>query len=393
MYVTFAFWGDSYIDSFLNYSLPSILAAENLPYLSQRIETVLLIYTDEAGYSRINANDTFSRLNSLPNVKVEYIDANITLKERLDRSSQALQKQAGLLNKSVNVAVKISELESATIDGNDHNYNNLILTCCNFDALRIASSENCPCIFLGPDGVYSRSTLRYVWEALSLGKRAFLSSHLRANEIPGREVCDSLARHDDNVKIIDMHGRRLVRLGLDHMHRVSQSMFWPEIYTTYDNKKHIFSNNATQLYCQVDNDTVLQRNFTLHPLMLYPVEPVVRHGFLSIDMSLIRHAVKDYNSVFVCSDSDLQMTIDLTPESYQGFDKHLSDGEPNYSEIARWFWIHNDGFHERFMRTPVVLHSEEAVNQHKLKEMISTTTSVIDKITSTVNEMHSANLL
>ena len=58
-------WGDAYLDTFLEYSLPAQLAARNVPAVAPHALKEYVIYTDSDGKSRCEGHAAVRRLAGL----------------------------------------------------------------------------------------------------------------------------------------------------------------------------------------------------------------------------------------------------------------------------------------------------------------------------------------
>src|SRR6266487_1967262 len=73
--ISLPIWGDSYVDLWAKYALPSMLAPGNLPYLNRLTPTVVNIYTDAQTQRRITATPRFRDLMDSCLVSIQTIGA------------------------------------------------------------------------------------------------------------------------------------------------------------------------------------------------------------------------------------------------------------------------------------------------------------------------------
>ena len=70
-------WGNSYIDLFVNYALPSLLHPSNLPSVLSRRRVIVKIFTDAAGAARLEQEAGVQSLMRLANVQIEPMPAEV----------------------------------------------------------------------------------------------------------------------------------------------------------------------------------------------------------------------------------------------------------------------------------------------------------------------------
>jgi hypothetical protein len=61
-------WGEAFVDKFINYNVPSLLASGNIPHLARRRKVVHSIVTTERDLERIKAHSAFPRLSECAEV-------------------------------------------------------------------------------------------------------------------------------------------------------------------------------------------------------------------------------------------------------------------------------------------------------------------------------------
>lgn len=66
--VCIAVWGQEFIETFLNYSLSSILSENNIPFISNETKIYISIYTDKNGYKIIQQSKYFIALKEHANI-------------------------------------------------------------------------------------------------------------------------------------------------------------------------------------------------------------------------------------------------------------------------------------------------------------------------------------
>jgi hypothetical protein len=68
-------WGEEYIKNFLEFSIPSMLARRNIPFLvSKNCVVVVNIYTSQGCIEILETSDVFKKLKTLTTVYILTID-------------------------------------------------------------------------------------------------------------------------------------------------------------------------------------------------------------------------------------------------------------------------------------------------------------------------------
>ena len=247
-----AVWGEAYTDLFLELVLPNQLSAGNLLFFHDKPGSATYkIYTTERDAGRIKSSGAYARL-------AEAVTAEIVLVDDIDLSG------------------KYSAL-----------------TQCHRRAIASADAAGAALVFLSPDLIWSDGTFRRLWELGQAGTRVVMVGSIRVAK--ETFVPEYLARHRSAEGAASVASRPLVALALEHLHPVSQSLFW--------DSERFDRVGPSHLYWHVGRDGMLVRGFHLHPLM---VNPVVR-GLLpssTIDADYTPLACPDPRAVYVVEDSD-----------------------------------------------------------------------------------------
>lgn len=257
-------WGDHYVDMLLDLALPTFLAPGNLPALSNLAESQFLIFTTPRDRARIEASLVFAHLQRLIEVKF---------------------------------------LPSPWIDG-EMSYH-LKAAEGHRIGTEIAAKTRGYCIYLCPDCVISEGSLRYLEQMARSGKRAVMTPGLR---LVTETVYPVLTAHsaDAGTHYLSLTGRKLVELGVGHLHPEVQRYNWlhPQ-----------FSHHPVMCTWNVPGDRgLLVRAFHLHPIL---VSTDVMKDFASLDRSTIDgdflgSNLSDWDGIHVETDSDNFLIFSLT---------------------------------------------------------------------------------
>jgi len=268
-------WGDDYIQTYLSASLPSQLAAGNLPALSNSSENLYIIYTTATGEEKIRSNSAFVVLQEL--IKVVFC------------------------------LIEDSNLENAKRQGRHYS----IKTNCYRRALADASARGAACFFINADIVLADGFLRGAETALRQGKRVLEVMGPRARK---NEVITILRR--DYVRsgspALTVPSPELTRIFLDNMHplldlhrmdgsgppRHPSFLLWP-----------------------VGDDGLLAHCFHLYPIMFHPGAGESRFEG-TIDQDLAAKAFPDLADSLIPDDGDALFCCELSGEDHNVGSSH-----------------------------------------------------------------------
>lgn len=250
-----ALWGEVFIQTFLEVTLPSLLTEGNLYGLGARTDPVLRILT---------VPDSVERLRLAPQI--------VAASRRLP----------------VEVC-SVSDLDLHDVDA--------AASACHRQAVRDADEEGAALIVLTPDSLWSEGAFQALLDRAESGVRAVLVASIRV------QLETFAPAYVGQAKGGSLSSRELVRLGLQHLHPISESLFW--------DSEH-FSSHPSHVYWRVGGDGLVARCFHLHPLYVFPM---VRGGVMesNIDDDYLIRAVPDLGRVHVVTDSDELCGFELSP--------------------------------------------------------------------------------
>jgi hypothetical protein len=78
-------WGEAYVEKFMNYNVPSLLAKGNIPSLGRRRRIVHSIVTTDADRERIVAHPAFKQLRRYAHVVFTCFPESFIAKRKLDQ--------------------------------------------------------------------------------------------------------------------------------------------------------------------------------------------------------------------------------------------------------------------------------------------------------------------
>lgn len=220
-------WGTDYIDLYLMACLPSQVHGDNGDCLAS-LDSRYIIYTDAPGVDRISRSEAFQRLRSLG------VETDIREMPEQDPSGHVLKKYDAISD------IHVSCLNSARKNGRYFSW-------------------------MIPDGMYPDGFFRSLVRAAEAGKKAIYGPGLRVEK---SALCTALEALSDDQGTSEA-GRalkpdRLLRLGLPHIHPITQSL------VVEANPSSTF---PSMVYFETA-DGLIAKHFHLHPFLLW-LDPAI----------------------------------------------------------------------------------------------------------------------
>ncbi len=204
-------WGEKYINTFLNLSLPTQFAPGNLTGFSSKVTPHYIIYTTKEGQTQITSAPIFEKL-----------------------------KKAALV-----------EFKLITLKKNDCPFDAMLKY--HSDAIKTANVTRSPLIILSPDSILSKGVFSYLENALHKGKRLVAVCSARMSLEKYRAIVEKGSH--------DWSPQDLAKTAINNLHHRGKCLIL--------NDGHI-SSHPSQLYWQLDANNLYVRAFHLHPLLIWP---------------------------------------------------------------------------------------------------------------------------
>lgn len=299
-YLVIVVWGKDFTDLLINVCLPSLLASGNIPALSQRSGSRLLIFTTPEDSETISQSASYKRLASVIPVELRFIDK---------------------------------------LDARPHD----LMSRCHREAMQLADRSDAAAVFLAPDFIFANNVLEALGRIFQEGKRVVFTPAHRLNSDSFVPAAIEQFRSEDK-SLIDVPSRPLCALGLKHLHRSTREFFWRADTGA--------SLNPVGLVWEVAGEGLLAHFFHLHPLLVYS-----RNKFASfegtIDNELALAACPDPNDYHVVEDSDEFLIFELSKPS------HLIIGlyrKESVIDVCAWALGGANATHRWLARHPLRLH-------------------------------------
>lgn len=265
------FWGERYTRFFLDYSLPSQLAAGNIPYMLRHNQGAIKyrIYTTREDAVLVVNSPVYVKLCKL--VETEIIDLD-------------------------------------TFDLYNH-HNRGTMTLCHADAIQYANANNYSLLFIWPDIIFSYNSLGTLFKLALSGKTSVFVPSLAVHtgnflqELGRRYVLDNGA--------LTIPPREMVAIGVKTP--CMQSLQW-KIDSPH------FNTCSPWIFWDVPGEGILQRAFHMTPMLLTPDDKSVQLDYdprdeLGLDgNAYLSKAMRDISAIAVVCDSDDFLCASLNDE-------------------------------------------------------------------------------
>ncbi|MBI2707844.1 MAG: hypothetical protein HYX35_06010 [Proteobacteria bacterium] len=226
-------WGDYHTKIFTEIVLPSYLSKGNIPSCSE-FNCCFYIYTDSSSESKIKKSESFKQLLPL-------------CKEIVFKHVDGLPKVSDGIGQTYSALKHIHE-----------------------EALDLTASLSPALVFLNADTAYANGSFAKIVQLLKKGYRSVELVTLRVNS---EEIVPPLQRAKKKG-VLDISPIDLVKLGIQHLHKISKQHFWGS------NETRLIPDN---LYWKVNNQGIIARCSHLHPLMVYPKHKARFNGTIDHD--------------------------------------------------------------------------------------------------------------
>lgn len=213
-----AVWGKDFIDTFVNLSLPFQFASGNLKFLKENADVTYKIFTIPEDEKLIRSSINFKKLSSL--VRCELVS-------NIDKFAEDKYQR-------ITDFYKIGIIE--------------------------ANKEDAGIIFLSPDIILGKDVFKNLFSFISQGKKLIPVMSIRLNlEDFTKDIMANNHFHIDNT--IEIGAKDLIKLALNHLHQITQSIIWNE------NEK--ICTWPSHIYWKTKNG-IIGRCFHLHPFFVWP---------------------------------------------------------------------------------------------------------------------------
>lgn len=309
-YYVMVVWGDKYVDTMLEFTLPCLLAPNNLPALPNLGGSRFLIFTSLLDKGRILASPVFKSLEKI--IQIEFIPSP-WIEHDISYHLKAARghKRAAIL----------------------------------------AAEKGAYCVFLAPDFLLSNGSLSFLVDVARSGKQAVMIPGIRVvTETISQEIRATYSAAADNI--LNLTSRELVALCLRHVHIEDQRYNW---------QHPCFSRAPVVCTWNIPGEPgLLVRAFHLHPILvkMNGAESTELLDTNTIDGEFLGFNFPDWDLIHVEPDSDNIVLFSLTDGDDRIQPLELND--PCVEKLwAIAYSVLVNPLHRHYFTKAVKLHPEE----------------------------------
>jgi hypothetical protein len=347
IHIIVAVWGKEYIDTYLNVSLPSQLAPDNLKSLIDHKNIVYKIFTVKNDEEYIKNHPIYQKLEAHVNTRIICIN-NVEEKSKF----AGLNVKFYNLTKLHNRAIKEADIDNAAI------------------------------IFLFPDYVLADNTFATLFKIHQMGYRAILTLTLRIK----KETAISYLMgkyYSEQGRCLTVSARELTHVALQYLHPIEKSYFWGDGLSSF----------PIHAYWPVKDEGLLARCFYLHPLLIHPA---IRgeSSMITIDADYIDRSCPNLRDIYVIRDSDELTCLELTSENVKDENAEANPYfKPNAKNFAKWaVWhcnpVYSSLLHHWLFQVPIKIGTQHSVWAWKKAEIASRKTAKLVQLFSLMLRKH-----
>ncbi|MDD5428965.1 MAG: hypothetical protein PHI58_07035 [Candidatus Omnitrophica bacterium] len=292
-------WGAEYTDLFVNVVMPSILTPGNLYALDKNPRSLYRIFTTEEDSEKITASDAFKKISGM-------MDTDVVM-----------------------------------IENKDFTEKYTVMSECHKKAIRSAGLDSAAIIFVAPDAIFSEGAISRMVSLAESGKRAVMIAGIRVSK--DTFLPEFTRQFSADGVMMPATARQLTKLSMAHLHPISKSLMW-------DSGE--FHNAPSHIYFEVPGEGLIARCFHLLPVLVNPARTNLR--FETIDGNYIRGACPNPDDMYIVSDSDELMSIEMSSLSMK---PDAGRAGANAFKIAVFAKYAADPYNRIFARQKIRLHS------------------------------------
>jgi len=341
-------WGESYINIFLNVSLPTLMAPDNLPFLCSKSEVHFSIYTTEEFASRIYENHLIKTLHKIATVIIEILYIPIKSHYKNDKNYHSYNKAL---------------YETKTNSYKDNLYK-----------ARLSKKINKVVVSLNADIVFCNDFFKKTFSILLTGKKVIEVLGPRGNVL---EISNALNQkyYDPMHGYINISSLELLDLWIDNAHPLLNIHDWNGD-SLHFNCSHIF-------WPIQDAKGWIARCFFLYPIILVlPNKKVEFTG--TIDASLVINCGYNKSDAEVITNSQDLFCCELSEK-----DKFAGSlGERGSIDSIRYIYkIYGSNYNIELLKEKIILGSD--FSSSAWNKVTEESNHVIDQILNLAEKINS----
>jgi hypothetical protein len=301
-----AIWGTRYIEEFARVSLPSYLAAGNLPFMAAETDLEIVVMTSMGSRDEFEERGYLEKLKRLCPVRYILIDDLIT-------------------SGNYGVTLTLAYARGIRDSGNEQTSTHFV--------------------FMNSDFVLADGSLKTLAAKLREGHRAIMAPSLRAcSEVVVPALIDAVNQVDGTLT---MPPRPMVQLAFDNLH--------PTVVAKTITQEFVTCTTHNQIYWQVDKSTLLGR---YHLIFMLAIKPEVPMGLVNsyCDYGFVAELVPS-GDLSIIDDSDGFFMLEIQSAAQEK--SYLRCGYTPPEKIADELSTWTTREHRRFAEVDVVFRSDD----------------------------------
>lgn len=301
-----AIWGRRYIREFAEVSLPSYIAAGNLPFLAAYCDLEVLVMTSESSRAFFEAEPLFARLSTLCPVHFIYIDDLIT---------------TGVYGVTLSLAYARGILSTGEEQTDTY------------------------FVFMNSDFVLADGAFQELLHWMEEGHPCIMAPSLRAQSETVVPILSGLV--DPGGGTLAILPRQLVRIAFDNLH--------PTVIGKTVSQDFVTSRTHNQVYYQVDSETLLARHHLIFMLAIKPERPMAPVNSYC-DYGFVPELVPSGRFV-ILDDSDRFFMLEMQSSAQELAMLRCGGSDPGGIAKELSFWTTRE--HRRFADVDVIFHTRD----------------------------------
>ena len=290
-------WGAAYCETFTQISLPSQLAAGNLPHLPHKDRCLYHVITRPEDAEQIQGTAAWQHLQSLMPVRIDL---------RTDRQRTSYETMSAYLR----------------------------------DAIAFSDDNDAASLFFNADLVFSEGTVETLIRSVRDGNRVVFTTGIRLTK---ETVATEIKRFKTGDAVISLKPAELATVAMRNLHPLTRQNIWTEPGTFV----------PATIFWQVGTEGLLARCFHLHPLLVWPECKHV-HFQGTVDDDFVSMACPRAETDHVIADSSDLLMCEISAGS-PPLETRTRKGAVD--DVADWAESNTDERHRLLAKVPIRIHT------------------------------------
>lgn len=331
-------WGGHHTELCISACLPSLMSHNNIPaILDYKKQHTLWIFATESSISIIESSAVYASISDAVNIKINVIPE--------------------------------SEISCPTITVNTC-YRHVVKNINQYSRL----------VWLAPDIVWADGTFKNLYNIAKTGKKTVVCPYFRASEENFIRALQSY-NLDSAITIIP---RDLVRIGLENIHPISQSLFF---------ECETFNSWPCQIFWRISPLGIIAKYFHAFPLMTTPdlnILPDIDSSEAIDGGSYLEKLIDDRNEIYIVQDSDIMFCCEAVPDSYTVHP--ITHQQLQTIDVADWATSNANELQRYFFDHPVLIHADDlSCHYHAKLEEIHNFSQLLCTYIEDISRLNSGN--